>query len=913
MRAVILSTVAMLFGCGGGAPPSRPPPPSATPPSVAPAAKLAPEREDFEAATAGSPPPGWKVAGMAKEVSFAAARADAGMVLEVVTAADGFGSIKRPLDVARYRGKRVAIAVRGSCEPSNRRAFGRVGVDVSRPGVRGYGDRARTDRIDTPAWREYQAIVDVASDATALDLVIAVVGASTIRIDDIALTVLGDAGAGDEPPRALEGRALDNVVAFARLYGIVRYFHPSDEAAALDTAAWERFVVRGVRAVESAPDAAALATRLAPLFAPIAPSVAIYTDARTEPAPAVARPAVHWMHSGIGISKDNIYRSTRGDGTSHTYTTITTPIAAGLVRGKEIKVTLRAHAELAGSGADVGLWIYETKGDGNRGFYTEPEMQPAVGTAWTDVTVSARISSDARDLLLGVQAIDDSEVWFEVPVVTVDGKPLALPGWGTPGAELAPAWTSGGSDFDIAVGDKGCAPRRTCLHMRRKPTPPPDLRPWTGALGGGVAASVPLELSTRDGKTVPAATAALPAFDARPLLAGDRATRLAAVIIAWNVFEHFYPYFDVRGTDWMPELPRRLREAALDDGPAALHGTLRGLVHELHDGHGNVSHPGEDRGGIAPWLWERVEGKLVITQVSEQCACDLAPGDVVTAIDGVPAERAWADAGAQLSAATEQFRNYVIGWRSLLGPEGSLRRLTIERNGAAHEVEVALVEGASLVVEKRPTSGDEIAPGIRYVDVDTVTPEQWKKILPDLAAARAVVVDMRGYPNKIPLTEPLAHATRTRLRSARWNVPVVVRPDREAMTFSVSDWTIEPAEPFLANVVFITDGRAVSAAETFMGIVEHYKLGPIVGGPTAGTNGNVNPFSVPGGYQLSWTGMKVLKHDGSRHHGVGIQPTVPATRTLAGVAAQRDELLEKAIEVARRPHKPAARNARRRE
>ena len=43
--------------------------------------------------------------------------------------------------------------------------------------------------------------------------------------------------------------------------------------------------------------------------------------------------------------------------------------------------------------------------------------------------------------------------------------------------------------------------------------------------------------------------------------------------------------------------------------------------------------------------------------------------------------------------------------------------------------------------------------------------------------------------------------------------------------------------------------------------------------------------------------MKVLKHDGSRHHGVGIAPTVPVSRSIAGVAAGRDELLEKALAV----------------
>ncbi len=48
---------------------------------------------------------------------------------------------------------------------------------------------------------------------------------------------------------------------------------------------------------------------------------------------------------------------------------------------------------------------------------------------------------------------------------------------------------------------------------------------------------------------------------------------------------------------------------------------------------------------------------------------------------------------------------------------------------------------------------------------------------------------------------------------------------------------------------------------------------------------------------MVFTGMKVLKHDGSRHHGVGILPTVPAARTVKGVAAGRDEVLERATEI----------------
>jgi uncharacterized protein (TIGR03437 family) len=86
-----------------------------------------------------------------------------------------------------------------------------------------------------------------------------------------------------------------------------------------------------------------------------------------------------------------------------------------------------------------------------------------------------------------------------------------------------------------------------------------------------------------------------------------------------------------------------------------------------------------------------------------------------------------------------------------------------------------------------------------------------------------------------------------------------------------------------------------------MGIVENYKLAEIVGGTTAGTNGNINYIYLPGGFQLGFTGMKVLKNDGSQHHGVGIHATIPATRTRKGIAEGRDEVLAHGVEVVKGP------------
>jgi C-terminal processing protease CtpA/Prc len=167
-----------------------------------------------------------------------------------------------------------------------------------------------------------------------------------------------------------------------------------------------------------------------------------------------------------------------------------------------------------------------------------------------------------------------------------------------------------------------------------------------------------------------------------------------------------------------------------------------------------------------------------------------------------------------------------------------------------------------------------------------------------LASAKGIIFDMRGYPADAAY-ELMQHLIDEPATSAKWNVPIVRKPDGDGWEWNESGrWQLAPKAPrLMGKVAFLTDGRAISYAESIMGIVEAYKFGEIVGSTTAGTNGNINPFALPGGYTVSWTGMRVLKHDGSRHHGVGIAPTTPVTPTAQGVADGTDEVLLKAIEV----------------
>jgi C-terminal processing protease CtpA/Prc len=431
---------------------------------------------------------------------------------------------------------------------------------------------------------------------------------------------------------------------------------------------------------------------------------------------------------------------------------------------------------------------------------------------------------------------------------------------------------------------------------------------WVADLGGGVSCVVPLALYADARGTLPHPARRGPAAHVRePLSAKDRATRLAAVALAWNVFQHFYPYFDVVGTDWPRALDEALRTAAVDPDETAFLGTLRRLVAGLHDGHGNVFHPRiPEPQYLPPIRLAFAEGRLAVESVEPDAAGDLKPGDVVVALDGRPAAEALARTEALISGATVGWKRWrALGEGALLrGPRDSPLTLTVRRpgeNGPPRTITLRRTllradPGAGLA---RPAQIDEVKPGIFYVDLDRITDQDFESALPRLAKAEGIVFDLRGYPRRVS-PDLLGHLTDRPVTSARWNIPIITRPDRRGMTFAFSNWTVAPRTPRLrAKIAFVTDGRAISYAETYLGIIEHYKLAEIAGEPTAGTNGNINFLTLPGGYRVVWTGMKVLKHDGSRHHGVGIRPTVPVSRTLRGIAEGRDELLERAIEVVR--------------
>jgi hypothetical protein len=736
----------------------------------------------------------------------------------------------------------------------------------------------------------------------------------------IATAFLLSVAVGPAPPRET-----DDVAALARLYGVVRFFYPSDAAADLD---WNRFAVHGVSRARAARNAAELEATLTELVAPLGPGIEI--GSRLPPAPAPGgpgEPLVAWRYTGPGWSAaSGVYGAKRthrpAPAPADGFVTLMQTLPAEALRGKAIRLSAQVRATSSDPTGGGALWLRVDRANHAMGFFDNMGNRPVREREWRSYVVEGTVADDAEDVAFGVMAVGSTTADFDAVDLSVKGgagdwTKVAIQ---DPGFEAAvngdkkDSWSrTGPGNAEVSRPTDG--PPEGAQYVRVAPSSSaasadvelfPEGAPTAGAhvdfdLGSGLRARVPLALADSQARPDPARQGGLDAM--RTTLSGvggpsgtpDVDQRLADVVVAWSVFRHFYPYWSEASVDWDSRLAPWLEGARAAETRAAQRDVLKGLVADIRDGHGFVADTVDktERGEL-PVTLSVIEGQLVIT--SSGVPSEAPVGAVVASIDGVPAADRLGRA-TSLASGTTRWRQVAAMWPLATGVKGATVRLGLDSGSGQRDATLAY--GAAPPPPKRPGPVAELAPGLWYVDLTRAKMADISPKLETLAAARGVVFDMRGYPGDAGagILPHLLDAP----EADRWmHVAKIVGPFYETAGWLDFGWDVKPASPRIkGKVVFLTDGGAISYAESVMGYVADRKLGTIVGGTTAGTNGNVASFPTPGGFTVGFTGMRVTRHDGrSPHHLVGVKPDVEVSPTIAGLRAGRDEVLERGRAIA---------------
>jgi C-terminal processing protease CtpA/Prc len=201
----------------------------------------------------------------------------------------------------------------------------------------------------------------------------------------------------------------------------------------------------------------------------------------------------------------------------------------------------------------------------------------------------------------------------------------------------------------------------------------------------------------------------------------------------------------------------------------------------------------------------------------------------------------------------------------------------------------------SHITDRRPIKVSFLTPEILYIDLSRVNLKELQAALLKARQVRGLVFDCRGE-LRLPVQSFLACLSDSPIPSPQFLLPVIRQPDFQAVTFQSLSFSCKPQAPRIkAKTVFVCDENSAGNMETALAMVQNSRLGTVVGSPSAGTAGGIALASLPGNYFVSWTGIKTLKPDGARMHGVGIKPDKPAGISHEGIRAGRDELLEAAM------------------
>jgi hypothetical protein len=721
-----------------------------------------------------------------------------------------------------------------------------------------------------------------------------------------------------------------NLHAFARLYGVVRWFHPSDAAAAVD---WDRFSIDGVRRVIDARDAVELRARLAELFVPIAPTVHIALAGEVFPDQPTLHPAssegldmIAWQHKGYGDSTIATgYASKR----LHRDRTVARPGALFASLFQELDATafrgalVRLRGKLrVGSHARGQLWLRVDRGDVSA-FFDNLSQRPVTSNTWTTAEIIGDVATDATRIVFGILNASPGAVWYddlELSMESKDGawRRIPIKDAGFEASDPLMSWHTGIGRAPPAKAIEGWrvttdrgAPASGAASLRVEPLTdivtaelfaqaPVPSETVDVDLGSGLRARVPIALYTRGGRTIgddPAlARRAQAAMRSSQVAGFSPLVGAADVIVFWNVFEHFWPYWNTVAVDWSTALDVALTAAVADHSVDDHIATLQRLSATAPDGHVGISCPGETQLGYPPFAVELVESQIVVTTSVDSA---IERGDVVLSVDGNAATALLTMEQTYVSG-SPQWRIVGALQRFANGPSGSKLLMRLRRGG--NEIEVSATRVAQRVAERASHSPIErFDDGTYYVDLSRVTMAEIDEMIGQIAVAPGVVFDLRGYPRHNH--QVLSYLMTRPYDLKDWElIPLIIRPDSASAPAGWDDtstWNMPQLlvrQPHIGGrVAFMTGPAAISSAETLMAPVAYYRLGEIVGAATAGTNGDIAQIAMPTGCTSWFTGRRVDRPGGGQHHLIGVQPTISASRTVAGVRAGRDEVLDRAL------------------
>jgi C-terminal processing protease CtpA/Prc len=185
---------------------------------------------------------------------------------------------------------------------------------------------------------------------------------------------------------------------------------------------------------------------------------------------------------------------------------------------------------------------------------------------------------------------------------------------------------------------------------------------------------------------------------------------------------------------------------------------------------------------------------------------------------------------------------------------------------------------------------------IAYINNGSLKKEYLPKIWKEMQNTKGLIIDMRNYPfnkAKYDFSSYLMPKTTPFVKSSKGSIKT---PGLFIYTKSLTVGK-KNKNPYRGKIVLLVNEISQFASEFQAMVYKAYPNTITIGSTTAGADGAVSHFSLPGGISTAISGMGIYYPDGRETQRIGIVPDIEVKPTIKGITDGRDELIEKAIEL----------------
>lgn len=687
---------------------------------------------------------------------------------------------------------------------------------------------------------------------------------------------------------------IENLVAFAKLSGNVRYFSPTDAVHnLLMYAGWDKVMVNGTRIAMSTENHRSFSDSLVAIFRPIEPSLFLqFSGEILCQAQKLEKKefVVGVQHRGLELYG--------GTGMGKAFKSIRTNRRSLLQEGhmsKAIFVDKKIPEHNIGKVFELKI-TYDVKdrvslsilAEGNKKI-SEEKLN---GKSYFNLKDTLN-----TDLLKVELHFDEFKGSLEMDsIVVIDGEQFNL-------NKLEDSNSGARSTHEIFL--------RSNDQLLYSETNNID-DTLNFKLSSSLSASFPLAVYATEIETFPKSSFSefgyryhKGAFDHffNPRLLDDVSIRLSNVIHIWNVFRYAYVYNPLNEKDEINLLRNTLSEVMEANTIQEYYETVWKMLATYKDAH-IFFHMGEvdaQHNYSLPLSVIQLDGKYYIRNIhADSLKSNVNLGDEILAIDNQDIKTI-ADQKSKFGSGSQHNINTRVIFSLLSGAKDSESVLKIKDHKTGDIKNLTLTRdyqnGGPMTMSALPNKNNRMLNGDTYyfnANESNIT-DTLLRFIND--STKNIVFDVRGYlthdfeEHKI-LNKLLSDTVYHEIFYSYDILSPLKKKFRKGPQISIPENREKKAKFY-----FLADRTTQSAPETFLDIIKHWKIGKIVGQPTAGANGNINYLWLPGNMAVTFSGIKVLNSDGSEHHLIGVKPDYYVDFTLQDIINKSDPYIIKALEL----------------